>query len=135
MSCLMLVSLTACMSSEATRQANMQADAQHCASLGFAPGSMALAHCMDTAASSRAADDYLAQRRFQQLQDQNRQQMEDMDARNRAQDAAAQSRFERAMSNGPGGSSDSSAGSMPSGAAIPGMECTGTGSDATCNAR
>ncbi|UFN47425.1 hypothetical protein LPC08_15550 [Roseomonas sp. OT10] len=70
----------------------MQHDAQRCAAAGFAPGSMAMAQCMNTAAGSRATDDYMAQRRFQQMQDQTRRQQEDIDAANRMQEEAARAR-------------------------------------------
>ena len=51
-----------------------------------------MAQCMDTAAATRANDDWVGQRRFQQSQDQLRMQQDSIDARNRAQEDAARAR-------------------------------------------
>ena len=87
LSCL-LATLGAC----AGPSDSMQRDAQRCAAAGFVPGTGPMAQCMNTAAGSRTDEDYLAQRRFQQLQDQTRRQQQNIDARNQAQEDAAQAR-------------------------------------------
>lgn len=83
---LMLAALSGCSGD------SMQRDAQRCAAAGFVPGTTPMAQCMDTAAATRANDDWVGQRRFQQSQDQLRMQQDSIDARNRAQEDAARAR-------------------------------------------
>ncbi|MBB4242097.1 MULTISPECIES: hypothetical protein [Rhizobium] len=48
--------LASCKTAEQQRAIDMANDNKQCQAQGFAPGSQALAECMDTAAQSRAAD-------------------------------------------------------------------------------
>lgn len=136
--------LAGCVSPEEQRAQDMASDQQNCAGLGFTPGSAAMAKCMSTAAASRAADkDRDAYNQAQR----DRLQAEEDAAERARDDAQAQKNrddFDRefqqlqqqaAQVGRPSGDMGDDGFNRPTAAAIPGMVCTGTGMDASCDAR
>ena len=148
--------LAGCVTPEEQRARNLTIDNRNCAASGFAPGSDAMANCMATASAARTADQdrqaaWQAQQRAVQAQ-RDRDQAA-LDARNRRMDDQAARDREasvRATMNQPrpgiptirpkdldpmGAGNDDDNGQPPTASRIPGMNCTGSGDDATCDAR
>ncbi len=131
----------------AEEQAEMAAaqrasDQGKCAGFGFTPGTDAFARCMmqiPTQREAQAAADCRAAA-AQAAADQRAK-----DAAKAAADAADQDAWDRKTGQGKYSSSysrsttsspsESSSAPLPSAAAIPGMVCSGTGDEATCDAR
>ncbi|MDX3927211.1 MAG: hypothetical protein QHC90_15590 [Shinella sp.] len=134
--------LSACQTPEEQRTQDLQDDRRNCEAAGFAPGSNAMANCMDTAAAARSADK--DRQAMADRQRQTEQAQRDADWDRQVQQTRDQTRADAdawRSGTGPyanqsfgtsGGNSDTT---MPSAAGIDGMECTGTGDDAVCNAR
>ncbi len=115
--------------------AQRAADQQKCTGFGFAPGTDAFAHCMMGIASQRDAQ-AAADRRAAAARAAADQRAKD--AIQAQKDAADRDAWDRKTGQGKYSSSSSPGGStypLPSAAAIPGMNCTGTGDEATCDAR
>lgn len=121
-----------------------EADRQKCSGFGFAPGTPDHASCMMRLSQQRDAQE--SQRRLVQEHDQAiaEQKAKDRQAEQDARDkAAADQRYKDWLDMSGHGSapppatprSGDSDDVVPSGAAIPGMECTGEGADMACDAR
>jgi hypothetical protein len=124
----------------------MEADREKCSGFGFQQGTRDYANCMMRLSQQRDAQD--AQRRVQQEHDQaiTDQMEKDRQAEQDARDkAAADQRYEDWLEMSGHGSSppppqprsddDDPNATVPSGVAIPGMNCTGEGVDMACDAR
>lgn len=151
--------LAGCVTAEEQRGQNLAIDNRNCAASGFAPGSQAMAQCMATASAARSADQdrqaqWQAQQQAMQAQrdrdqaarDARDRQIADQEARNR------ENRIRATMSQpqpgipaiqpveikpkdlDPMGTRNDDA-QPPTASRIPGMNCTGTGDEATCDAR
>jgi hypothetical protein len=113
-----------CQADEQERGKDLVLDKSRCVSLGFAPGSTALAQCMRTAAAARADD---KQRNAKALAATN--------ARIEAENAQRAAEFNRKMQEDQAGAFAPPASTLPSAAAIPGMQCSGSGDDQSCDAQ
>ena len=152
--------LAGCVTAEEQRARNLALDNRNCAASGFAPGSEAMAQCMATASSARSADqDRQAQWQAQQqaMQAQRERDQAARDAHNRQiadQEARDRENRIRATMNRPQpgiptiqpveikpkdldpmGTGNGGDAQPPTASRIPGMNCTGTGDEATCDAR
>ena len=83
-----------------------------------------MAQCMNGAGSSRALDKYS-----------NDQALAATNARIDAENAQRTAEFNRKMHEDQMGSPPTSASSLPSGAGIPGMRCSGSGDNQICDAQ
>lgn len=132
--CLPLVLLAGCDASPPVDY--IAQDSARCAAAGFAPGSDAMAQCMRTAANERQSE---ANREAVQQELQAQRDAEEearRQAQNAADDKAFDERFQQFLNNGSGGTGTGSAdpGPDPTASRIPGMECTGVGASASCDA-
>ena len=128
-------------------------DSARCANAGFAPGSAEMAQCMNTASRERTAEanrqaqkDAQAARASQQQQAQREADDAAWRASADAQNEQARKEAAAAMSGDPmdqgftpkngalGDDPDPRDDMRPTAASIPGMQCTGEGEEASCDA-
>jgi hypothetical protein len=141
------VGLSSCVTDEEQRGRDLALDRNRCSGLGFQPGSQALAQCMDTASANRAADQDRQAAAWRQDQARQARAQADADADRRARQADADAKRQADIDAWgrqrqrdrdaimPTQPPAPDAGPLPSAARIPGMQCSGTGDDASCDAR
>ncbi len=133
-----------CQSPDEQRAQDASSDSAQCQSLGFTPGTDAMARCMSSAAATRSADKDRAAFEDAQRRQQQAQQQQQADAQKAQDDAWAQKNrddFDRnfrqlsAEADAIGRPSSDDGFNPPTASRIPGMVCDGTGADAACDAR